>query len=388
MRERSPIVSIVMVAVGGGWPWVPRALEALRRNTASAYEVILVDNGGAEDRSVPDGTRVEIIRNQENVGFGPGSNQGAARARSDIVCLLNTDVLVEPGWLPPLLELVQDSSVGAAFPAKLNIDGTMQEAGAFVTGDANAYVFGDGDDPDSPEYGFPREVDFGSAAGMCMTRRCYESAGGFDPAYRIAYFEDADLCFRLREQGLRLVYEPRSRVLHARSVSAPPSELADTYSANRKVFLSRWRAMIEQRPVFDELRADARLRCAARDLHAHDRVLLLGAADATLRLARDLAMKHPGARVTLLAEEIDRLAERALLWSGVEVVRSERAQDWLVERTGHYSHVVSPQDGEWLGLREALCETQPQAVFVDAASVEGATPGALVTANGGCSTPA
>src|SRR6266545_5241087 len=112
MRERSPIVSIVMVAFGGGWPWVPRALEALRRNTASAYEVILVDNGGAEDRSVADGTRVEIIRNQENVGFGPGSNQGAARARSDIVCLLNTDVLVEPGWLAPLLGLVRDSGVG------------------------------------------------------------------------------------------------------------------------------------------------------------------------------------------------------------------------------------------------------------------------------------
>jgi GT2 family glycosyltransferase len=372
MRERSPIVSVVMVAFGGGWPWVPRALEALRRNTASAYEVILVDNGGAEDRSVPDGTRVEIIRNQENVGFGPGSNQGAARARSDIVCLLNTDVLVEPGWLAPLLDLVRDSGVGAVFPAKLNIDGTMQEAGAFVTGDANAYVFGDGDDPDLPEYCFPREVDFGSGAGMCMTRRCYESVGGFDPAYRIAYYEDADLCFRLREKGLRLVYEPRSRVIHARSVSAPPAELADVYSANRKVFLSRWRSAIEQRPVFEQLRADGRVRCAARDLHADDRVLLLGAADATRRLAVDLASARPRARVTLLVENIDRPAERALLESGVEVVQTERAQDWLAERAGHYSHILSPQDSKWLGLRTALRETQPQARFVDAAQVEGA----------------
>jgi GT2 family glycosyltransferase len=369
---RSPIASIVMVAFGGGWQWAPRALGALRRNTAPGYEVILVDNGGAKDRSVRDETNVEIIRNKENVGFGPGSNQGAARARSDVICLLNPDVLVEAGWLMPLLELVHNSGVGAVFPAKLNIDGTMQEAGAFVTGDANAYVFGDGDDPDSPEYGFPREVDFGSAAAMCMTRRCYETFAGFDPAYRIGYYEDADLCFRLREQGLRLEYEPRSRVIHARSVSAPSTDLVDVYSTNREVFLSRWRSVIEGRPVFDQLRADARVRCAARDLHARDRVLLLGTDGTTRRLARDLAQADPRARVTLLVEQIDRPAERELLRSGVEVVETERAEDWLVERVGHYSHILSPQDAKWFGLRTVLRETQPQARVVDVGDVEGA----------------
>jgi GT2 family glycosyltransferase len=366
MRERGPIVSIVMVAFGGGWEWVPRSLEALRRNTPQAYEVILVDNGGAEGRAVADRTNVEIVRNNENVGFGPGSNQGAARARSDVICLVNTDALVEPGWLPPLLESVHDSGVGAVFPAKLNIDGTMQEAGAFVTGDANAYVFGDGDDPDSPEYGFPREIDFGSAAAMCMTRRCYETFAGFDPAYRIAYYEDADLCFRVREQGLRLAYEPRSRVIHARSVSAPAADLADVYAANREIFLNRWDSVIEERPVFEQLQADARVRCAARDLHAPDRVLLLGTADTTRRLATGLASTHPRARVTLLAKQIERLAERKLLASGVEVVQTERAQDWLVERAGHYSHIVRLQDAEWFGLQAVLCETQPRALVVDA----------------------
>jgi hypothetical protein len=247
----------------------------------------------------------------------------------------------------------------------------MQEAGAFVTGDANAYVFGDGEDPDSPEYGFPREVDFGSAAAMCMTRRCWDSAAGFDPAYRLAYYEDADLCFRLREQGLRLVYEPRSRVIHARSVSAAPADLADVYSANREVFLSRWASKIEQRPRFEQLRDNACVRHAARDVHAHDRVLLLGTAEATRRLAADLASAHPRARVTLLAEQIGRPAERALLGSGVEVVQTERAPDWLVERAGQYSHVLSTQDAERSGLRPMLDETQPQALFLDVGQVGG-----------------
>ncbi len=246
-----------MVAYGGGWAWVPRALDALRRNTAEPYEVLLVDNGGADERSVPDPTNVEILRNEDNLGFGAASNIGVARARADVVCLLNTDVLVAPGWLEPLLELVRDGGVGAAFPAKLHLDGRLQEAGAFVTREAHVHVFGDGDDADAPEYRFRHEIDFGSASAMCIARERYESLGGFDPAYGIAYFEDTDLCFRLREQGLRVVYEPRARVRHVRGASAPVAEVAEVVAANQRVFLGRWRHALAGRPTLEEVLADA-----------------------------------------------------------------------------------------------------------------------------------
>ena len=264
---------------------MPRALEALQRNTAEPYEVILVDNGGVETRPPFNRRNVEVIRNECNVGFGPGSNQGAARARSDVLVFLNTDALVEPGWLPPLLERLAEKDVAAVFPAKLNLDRTMQEAGAFVTGEANSYVFGDGDAADLPAYAFPREVDFGSAAAMCLTRACFRAVSGFDPAYRLAYYEDADLCFRLRARGLRLVYEPRSRVLHARSVAAPSSELADVFVRNREVFVQRWRDVIEGRPRYEGIAGDEATRLAARDHHATPRILFMGGASDSLRLA-------------------------------------------------------------------------------------------------------
>jgi GT2 family glycosyltransferase len=354
--------SIIMVAFGGGWQWVPRALEALRRNTTEPYEVILVDNGGSDDRPVPDGANVDIIRNEVNVGLGPASNQGVARARGPVVCLLNTDALVEPGWLEPLLERALGDDVGAVFPAKLNLDWTMQEAGAFVTGEANAYVFGDGDDPDLPEFGFPRDVDFGSAAAMCMTRSRFLDAGGFDPAYRLAYYEDADLCFRLRDERLRLVYEPRSRVLHARSISAPSAELVEVSAANRRIFQERWQSTIEGRPFWEELRSDPRVRLEARDLHARHRVLLVGVSE---RLVADLASAHPRARVTFLVEQIDPSSRRALLESGVEVLESDPQCDWLAERAGHYTHVVLGEDEASLRLRSAVRPGQPQAHFLD-----------------------
>jgi GT2 family glycosyltransferase len=380
----TPVVSVVMVAFGGSWSCVPQALDALRRNTADPYEVILVDNGGADSRPVPVDTDVEIIRNEENIGFGPGSNQGVARARADVICLLNPDTFVEPDWLPSVLRRLSEDRVGAVFPAKLNLDGTLQEAGAVATGEGHAYVFGDGDDPGAPEHGFARDLDFGSAACMAIQRDRFESVGGFDPAYRIAYFEDVDLCFRLREEGQRLVFEPGSRVQHARSVSADIGALADIYSANRQVFLSRWESAIEKRPTAEQLRADARLRVAARDLHAHDRVLLLDSLPTSVRrLSAEIASAHPSSRITLLTREIDKTDERSLLAAGVEAVSGVREDAWLAERSGHYTHLISERDARWAELRHVLQATQPQALFVDATRLQQATrhePLNLVTA--------
>ena len=358
-----------MVAFGGGWPWVPRALQELRKNTAETYEVILVDNGGGEARPALDDPNVELIRNTTNLGFGVGSNQGASRAHGDVLLFLNTDVLVEPGWLPPLLERLGENGVGAVFPAKLNVDGTMQEAGAFVTGEANAYVFGNGDSAALAEHAFPREVDFGSAAAMGMTRAAFEHAFGFDPAYRVAYYEDADLCFRLREGGLRPVYEPRSRVLHARSVSAPSADIADVYVANREVFQRRWGDVVQDRPPYDRLVANPRARLEARDVHTRHRALLLGGTDDEQQIAGRLASAQPHARVTLLVEQIEPTRERALLDSGSEVVQTGAVEEWLGERAGHYTHVLVPQDERRL---DALRKTQPQAAFFSGPELENA----------------
>ena len=348
-----------MVAFGRGWDWVPRSLQALRNNTAEEYEVILVDNGGTTEAPRVDDSAVELIRNTRNVGFGPGSNQGARRARGDVLVFLNTDVFVEPGWLPPLLERIADREVGAAFPVKLNLDRTIQEAGAFVTCEANSYLFGNGEAADQPAYAFPREVDFSAAAAMCLTKTQFESMTGFDPAYRLAYYEDADLCFRLRAQGLRLVYEPRSRVIHARQDAPPSPELAEAVAGNREVFRDRWGAALAGRPAYDRLAVDESARVAARDTHAFPRILVSGEAGDWIAETGKVASAYPRARVTLLAEEIEPSIASALLTSGVEVVQSRVKDEWLAERQGHYSHLVAGP-----ARRRALLDSQPDAVEV------------------------
>ena len=130
-----PDVSVVMVTYGG-WEWVAKALRALAENTPPCYEVVIVDNAS------PDGTGQElersvlgatIVRNDRNVGFGAGANQGALHAVGRYLFFLNSDAFPQPGWLPPLVELLDgDPRAGAAAPCLVEPDGTLQEAAGLL----------------------------------------------------------------------------------------------------------------------------------------------------------------------------------------------------------------------------------------------------------------
>ena len=65
-----------------------------------------------------------------------------------------------------------------------------------------------------PEFTYFREVDFSSAASIIVSRRRFESVGGFDPVYIPAYFEDPDLALKFRKNGWKNYVMPLSKVLH------------------------------------------------------------------------------------------------------------------------------------------------------------------------------
>src|SRR5207248_2545867 len=134
---------------------------------------------------------------------------------------LNNDAIVREGWLAPLVGAVRgDRQVGAATPRLLNLDGSLQEAGALVARDGSTWSYGHGDGPERPEYRFPRAVDYGAGACLLVRRDAFLACRGFADAYAPAYYEDVELCFALAARGLRTVYEPRSVVMHARGGSA------------------------------------------------------------------------------------------------------------------------------------------------------------------------
>lgn len=366
--------------VFGAWPVARKALEALRDGTEPPYEVVIVDDGSSEEvraalREEVRGAR--LLLNERNLGFGPSNNRGAAVCRAPFLALLNSDAFVRAGWLPPLLAAAEDPLVGAVSPRVLNSDGTLQEAGCVVFDNAHTWFHGYGADADDPAYGFPRDVDYASAACLLVRRRAFETLGGFDAAYAPAYYEDVELCWALRDRGWRCVYEPRSVVTHVRNASTDPDLSSRAWQKSVTEFRRRHATGIRSRPSWvppeDPL---WRARSAAgRDATVSTNAVVAPGPSAleggrSESLVKALSARRPHVRTTLLS---DRPEARSLARLGVEVAPLEAATPWLEGRPFHYD--VAFVDGSTSRqVREAVARTQPQAhLVVDLALASGTT---------------
>jgi O-antigen biosynthesis protein len=378
-RLEEPDVSVVMVLYGGGTV-ATRAISALAENTEPCFELILVDNASPDDSLARVEEQVEgatILRNTANTGFGPASNQGAALARARTLCFLNSDAIVEPGWLPPLLETLAEPGVGAAVPLFLNENGTVQEAGSVVDSIGHAHAVGGNGDARDFRYRFRREVDFGSAACMLVPAELFLELGGFDELFAPAYFEDTDLCFKLHERGLRTIFEPRSRVVHIRHGSGTSGAARKLMEEHRDLFVERWAERLTRRPRLVEVAQKPNQMLAARDAEALDRILVIddrvpytdrGSGDPRMAaLLGELAALWPSARITLAAadgRDAERYAE-PLLRQGIEVVCPPVDWTrWFEERRFHYGTVIVSRHQNIERFKGHLSLTQPQALRI------------------------
>jgi GT2 family glycosyltransferase len=374
-----PLVSVVMVLYGG-WPIARRAISDLVANTDPCYELIVVENASPDDtleRLREDVAGANLIINETNRGFVLASNQGAEEARGRYLCFLNSDALVQPGWLPPLLETLEAPSVGAAVPLLLNQDGSVQEAGSVIDSIGHAHAVGGGGKADDREYLFCRAVDFGSAACMLVNRYAFSEVGGFDPGYAPAYFEDVDLCFKLNERGLRTIYEPRSRVIHVRFGSGSAESARNLMEQNRHRFVEKWNERLALRPRLLEVPQSPHQMLAARDADALERFLVIddrvpfhdrGSGDPRMaQLLAELAALWPSARITFLSavgDDAERYAE-PLLRLGIEVVAPPVDWDrWFERRRFHYSVAIVSRHSNIARYAGYLGQSQPQAIRV------------------------
>ncbi len=223
-------------------------LEALRRSEGPSFELVIVDNGSS-DRTGELLARLRgatVIRNPDNPGFTRAVNQGAAKARGELLLLLNNDAEVLPQGLRAAAERLRATPDAGAVGARvIGLDGKLQEAGAIVWRDATTAGYGRGDDPWRGAYLFPRQVDYCSGVFLLTPRRTFEQLGGLDERFAPAYYEEADYCFRLRRAGLAVLYEPASCVVHYGSASLSGEEHLDRMLArSRSVFAERHREQL------------------------------------------------------------------------------------------------------------------------------------------------
>jgi GT2 family glycosyltransferase len=216
-------VAVAIVNANSG-EHLPRALEALGRQTLPPHRTIVVDNAstdGSADLVEQRFPAVEVVRLDENVGFAAANNLAAHRADdAEWLALLNPDAFPEPTWLEELLaaataqpeySFFASRIVMAAEPDLLDSTGDV----VHVSGVAWQRDHGDAAAGERPA----GEVFSASAAAALYERDSFLEAGGFDERF-FCYYEDTDLALRLRLAGRRCWYVPTAVVRHVGSASA------------------------------------------------------------------------------------------------------------------------------------------------------------------------
>jgi N-acetylglucosaminyl-diphospho-decaprenol L-rhamnosyltransferase len=191
-------------------------------------EIIVVDNGST-DGSVESLRRefpgVRLVPLPENRGFGAGNNKGAAVALGEFLFFLNADTLLledTPNLLVRLLE--SNPTVAACGPKVANEDHTFQISFGLDPSLLNEWKVRrirrrlDRRDPSvqrrlESRFSTEREVDWITGAALMIRRDVFKKVGGFDERF-FMYFEDADLCRRVRNLGFKILYAPGTQVIH------------------------------------------------------------------------------------------------------------------------------------------------------------------------------
>lgn len=219
-------ISVILVNHNG----LERTRNAVKsvKKSSPRSEVIVVDNNSTDGsvecirREFPD---VKLIPSTENRGFGAGSNKGAGVALGEFLFFLNPDTMLSedtPCLLGAIMEF--NSDIAACGPKLVDDDRTFQ--------------LSFGPDPSlvkewklrrmhrrlqkrnpsvqaelESRYSAMREVDWVTGAALMIRRDVFQKVGGFDETF-FMYFEDADLCRRVRKLGLKVLYVPSTKVVH------------------------------------------------------------------------------------------------------------------------------------------------------------------------------
>jgi len=233
-------VSVIMVVYMTG----PALFDSIGfvLNEPRVGEFVIVDNGSTDEdvarmkRIAAEDPRVKFLSGHGNVGFARGANMGAAAATGRRLMFLNPDAFLQPGCLAALEETLRTCRGGGA-PCLIganvmNIDGTEQRGGrrGEVTPVTTLLSFTrlaervpyfrrfEIHREDEPTPTEPVEVPVISGACFFMSREHFAALGGFDGGFFL-HVEDVDLCWRVRQRGGRVLFQPNARVIHLGSTS-------------------------------------------------------------------------------------------------------------------------------------------------------------------------
>mmetsp|Transcript_21118 Transcript_21118/g.35983 ORF Transcript_21118/g.35983 Transcript_21118/m.35983 type:complete len:753 (+) Transcript_21118:1716-3974(+) len=245
-------VSFIMAVHGNEVLAIQSLLQLFRTsNEADGVEFIVVDDASPDPvplmmEAVNEireifGLKALFMRLEENAGYGMANHAGILRSTGKYIALVNTDMFPARGWLAALLWTHKHfTHAGVTGPMFVGHGNRVTEAGGFVLDSGQAGNYGRGLDPSDETLAYARFVDYISAACIIMEKWLYLTVGGFTADYGKGYYEDTDLCMKVRSMGFRVIYQPAAVVFHEEGHSL--SKLKEGLMVkNKQIFLSTWR---------------------------------------------------------------------------------------------------------------------------------------------------
>ncbi len=234
------------------------SLEHASKPKSLSVSIIVVDNGSSDNSAEEIRKKfssIDIIENNENLGFSGGNNIGIKKALkdgADFIWLLNNDTRVDEYALQALVDSFADEKVGIAGSKiyfspgrefhKDRYDKSEQGKVIWYAGGlidwANMYASHRGvDEVDHGQYDATVETPFVTGCSMMVRREVFEKIGLFDERYYL-YLEDLDFCIRGKHAGYGLVYNPQSIVWHNNAGSSGVgSELHQYYMTRNRLLM-------------------------------------------------------------------------------------------------------------------------------------------------------
>lgn len=197
----------------------------LKFTDTNLHDIYVADNGSTDDsvsfisKQYPE---IKIIQLDKNYGFAGGYNNALKNVNADIFCILNSDVRVTENWLKPVLNIFETCNDIVAIQPKILSDREpfrfehAGAAGGFI--DKFGYPFCRGRimdviENDNGQYNLTTDIFWASGACLFIRSETFNENNGFDADY-FAHMEEIDLCWRIKNQGKRILYFPESVIYH------------------------------------------------------------------------------------------------------------------------------------------------------------------------------
>lgn len=239
------------------------AIRTLRQHHPEGIEIVVVDNASTDDAGdlvTREAPGVTVIRNSVNMGFGAANNQAVRVTRGEYLCFLNNDTLCRGEVLSSAeRRFAETPQLGIYAPRLVYGDGTFQLSAGSLPGfwrevlEKFMYTLERRRNrlflaAIEKRYSVLRSVGWVTGAALLIRRTVFEEVGGFDEAM-FMYFEDKDLCARVREAGYDIEFDPAVTLVHLKGGSSTgdlSAPLRAAYRASQRRFYEKHRPRYER----------------------------------------------------------------------------------------------------------------------------------------------